>query len=174
MGATLSTCWVVWGATWPNSWLAWWVCRAWVCKAWWVAGTFFFVTILHHDHYWQGGMGGGMPMNNSQLSSMWGGMPGRSMGMGRGMMEVCMVHVCWKRALFHTTHLLSQGLPELAFGMLVLQVWSKLRRNILSSSEIAYCIKTRYVLLGIKFDQMTSVWDGGQSAWPPQGEGRGM
>merc|ERR1719193_2359005 len=28
-----------------------------------------------------------MPMNNSQLSSMWGGMPGRSMGMGRGMME---------------------------------------------------------------------------------------
>ena len=36
-------------------------------------------------------MGGGMPMNNSQLSSMWGGMPGRSMGsMGsRGMMEVC-------------------------------------------------------------------------------------
>merc|ERR1719289_7710 len=34
-----------------------------------------------------GGMGGGMPMNNSQLSSMWGGMPGRSMGMGRGMME---------------------------------------------------------------------------------------
>ena len=38
-----------------------------------------------------GGMGGGMPMNNSQLSSMWGGMPGRSMGsMGsRGMMEVC-------------------------------------------------------------------------------------
>merc|ERR1719350_1941931 len=35
-----------------------------------------------------GGMGGGMPMNNSQLSSMWGGMPGRSMQMGgRGMME---------------------------------------------------------------------------------------
>ena len=30
-----------------------------------------------------------MPMNNSQLSSMWGGMPGRSMPMGgRGMMEV--------------------------------------------------------------------------------------
>ena len=27
-----------------------------------------------------GGMGGAMPMNNSQLSSMWGGMPGRSMG----------------------------------------------------------------------------------------------
>ena len=27
-----------------------------------------------------GGMGGGMPINNSQLSSMWGGMPGRSMG----------------------------------------------------------------------------------------------
>ena len=41
--------------------------------------------------FFQGGMGGGMPMNNSQLSSMWGGMPGRSMGsMGsRGMMEVC-------------------------------------------------------------------------------------
>jgi len=35
-----------------------------------------------------GGMGGGMPMNNSQLSSMWGGMAGRSMPMGgRGMME---------------------------------------------------------------------------------------
>ena len=30
-----------------------------------------------------------MPMNNSQLSSMWGGMAGRSMPMGgRGMMEV--------------------------------------------------------------------------------------
>ena len=30
-----------------------------------------------------------MPMNNSQLSSMWGGMPSRSMQMGgRGMMEV--------------------------------------------------------------------------------------
>jgi len=35
-----------------------------------------------------GGMGGGMPMNNSQLSNMWGGMAGRSMPMGgRGMME---------------------------------------------------------------------------------------
>ena len=30
-----------------------------------------------------------MPMNNSQLSNMWGGMAGRSMPMGgRGMMEV--------------------------------------------------------------------------------------
>ena len=34
-----------------------------------------------------------MPMNNSQLSSMWGGMPGRSMQMGgRGMMEVSFVY----------------------------------------------------------------------------------
>ena len=48
---------------------------------------FFFLKLV----FFQGGMGGGMPMNNSQLSSMWGGMPGRSMGsMGsRGMMEVC-------------------------------------------------------------------------------------
>ena len=50
------------------------------------------VTVLNHGHS-QGGMGGGMPMNNSQLSSMWGGMPGRSMQMGgRGMMEVSFVY----------------------------------------------------------------------------------
>ena len=50
-----------------------------------------FYVCLSKLVFFQGGMGGGMPMNNSQLSSMWGGMPGRSMGsMGsRGMMEVC-------------------------------------------------------------------------------------
>ena len=58
------------------------------------------VTVLNHGHS-QGGMGGGMPMNNSQLSSMWGGMPGRSMQMGgRGMMEVSFVYFEGKKGSF--------------------------------------------------------------------------
>ena len=44
-----------------------------------------------------------MPMNNSQLSSMWGGMPGRSMQMGgRGMMEVSFVYFEGKKGIVLT------------------------------------------------------------------------
>ena len=79
------------------------------------------VTVLNHGHS-QGGMGGGMPMNNSQLSSMWGGMPGRSMQMGgRGMMEVSFVYFEGKRDRFDTSDKNVQGS---AFGMLSF-VWSK-------------------------------------------------
>ena len=58
-----------------------------------------------------GGMGGGMPMNNSQLSSMWGGMPGRSMPMGgRGMMEVGILYFLKReeRGGFETSEKMSQ------------------------------------------------------------------
>ena len=58
-----------------------------------VSCSIYLVTVLNHS-FSQGWMGGGMPMNNSQLSSMWGGMPGRSMPMGRGgMMEVGIVNI---------------------------------------------------------------------------------
>ena len=45
MGATRSTCWAEWEATWHNNWLGWWACRAWECQAWSVhlILSFFFI-----------------------------------------------------------------------------------------------------------------------------------
>ena len=90
------------------------------------------VIVLNHGHS-QGGMGGGMPMNNSQLSSMWGGMPGRSMQMGgRGMMEVSFVYFEEKRDRFDTSDKNVQGS---VFGMLSF-VWSKRETNAVSYRSI--------------------------------------
>ena len=86
------------------------------------------VTVLNYGHS-QGGMGGGMPMNNSQLSSMWGGMPGRSMQMGgRGMMEVRFV--CFQEEM--TLRILC---PRISFWN-VSPVWSKRETNAVSCRSI--------------------------------------